>query len=140
VTAYVIDASVVVKWFIPEAHSESALRLKDVVDVRLHAPAFLALEIGNVLAKKRRRDELSSADTEDIWRAFRRAPIHRHTDDTLVLAAFHLAYQTKTSLYDNLYLALGVKLDIPLLTADRKFYDALRMAPYRDRMCWIDNV
>ena len=65
--AYIIDASVVVKWFIPEEHSEPALRLKDS-DARLHAPAFLTLEVGNVLYKKRRRGELTTRDAEDIWR------------------------------------------------------------------------
>lgn len=138
-TGYVLDASVMMKWFVPEAHSESALRLKEM-DVRLHAPAFLALEVGNVLAKKRRRDELSQAEAEDIWRAFRQAPIHRHADDPLVLAAFDLAYQTRTSLYDNLYLALGAKLGIPFLTADRTFYRALQTTPYSNRVCWIEDI
>ena len=59
--AYIIDASVVVKWFIPEEHSEPALRIKDS-DARLHAPAFLTLEVGNVLSKKRRRAELTTRD------------------------------------------------------------------------------
>lgn len=138
-TAYVLDASVIVKWFIPEARSEPALRLKEV-DVRLHAPAFVTLEIGNVLAKKRRRDEISHEEAEDIWRAFRQAPIHRHADDTLVLAAFDLAQQTRTSLYDSLHLALGVKLDIPFLTADRKFYQALQASPYRKQLRWIEDL
>lgn len=138
-TAYVLDASVIVKWFVPEVHSNPAVRLKEM-DAQLHAPAFLTLEVGNVLAKKRRRDEISHAEAEDIWRAFRRAPIHRHADDTLVLAAFDLTQQTQTSLYDNLYLALSVKLDIPFLTADRKFYQALQHSQYRIRLRWIEDL
>ena len=47
-TACVIDASVIVKWFVPEDHSELALRLKHT-GTRLPAPAFLTLEVGNVL-------------------------------------------------------------------------------------------
>jgi len=139
VTAYVLDASVVVKWFIPETHSESALKLREM-DGRFHAPAFVTLEIGNVLAKKRRRNELTHEEAEDIWRAFRRAPIQRHADETLVLAAFDLAQQTHTTLYDNLYLALGIELDIPCVTADRKFYQALRTTPYRHRVSWIEDL
>lgn len=138
-TAYVLDAGVVIKWFIPEAHSERALRLKEA-EARFHAPAFLTLEIGNVLVKKRRRDELTHAEAEDIWRAFRMAPIKRHADDTLVLAAFDLAQQTQTTLYDNLYLALGVDLDIPFMTADRKFYQAIQATPHRHRVHWIEDL
>ena len=45
-----------------------------------------------------------------------------------------------TSLYDNLYLALGVKLDVPYLTADRKFYQALQSTQYRSRLLWIEDL
>lgn len=138
-TGYVIDASVIAKWFIPEAYSEPALRLKHT-DAHLHAPAFLTLEVGNVLAKKRRRGELTAQDAEDIWRAFRCAPVHRHADETLVLAAFDLAHLTKQSLYDSLYLALAMKLDLPFLTADRKCYRALQHGEYRSRLRWIEDL
>lgn len=136
---YVVDASVILKWFVPEKHSESALRLKES-PARLHAPAFLTLEVGNVLSKRRRRGEITEPEAEEIWRAFRRAPIHRHLDDALVLAAFDLAHLTKQSLYDSLYLTLAVKLEMPFLTADRKFYQALQHSQYRDRLCWIEDL
>jgi len=138
VTAYIIDASVILKWFIPEEHGERALRLKDS-DARLHAPAFLTLEVGNVLSKKRRRGELAAQDTEDIWRAFRRAPLRWHSDETLVLAAFDLAQSTKQSLYDSLYLALAMELNLPFLTADRKFYNGLQHSEYHSRLLWIED-
>lgn len=135
--AYIIDASVVLKWFIPEEHCEQALRLKD--SDRLHAPAFLMLEVGNVLSKKRRRGELTAQDIEDIWRAFRQAPIRRYTDETLVLTAFDLAHHTKQSLYDCLYLALAMQLNLSFLTADRKFYQSLKHGEYRSRLLWIED-
>ena len=134
-----LDASVVIKWFVPEAHSESALKLKSA-DGRFHAPAFLTLEIGNVLAKKRRRQELTPTEVEAVWRAFRQATIRRHADETLVLAAFDLAQQTRTALYDNLYLALAVELNIPFVTADRKFYQALESTPYHQRILWVEDL
>jgi predicted nucleic acid-binding protein len=139
VNAYVLDASVVVKWFIPEAHSESALKLKEG-DARFHAPAFLTLEIRNVLAKKRRRNELTHEEAEDIWRAFWRTPIRRYVDETLALAAFDLAQYTRSSLEDNLYLALGIERDIPFVTADRKSDQTLRATPYRRLVSWIEDL
>lgn len=137
--AYIIDASVILKWFIPEEHSERALRLKDS-GARLHAPAFLTLEVGNVLSKKCRRGELTAQDTEDIWRAFRQAPIRRHADERLVLAAFDLAHHTKQGLYDSLYLALAMQLKLSFLTADRKFYQSLQQGEYRSRLLWIEDL
>ncbi len=47
---YVVDASVAVKWFVPEAHSDSALRLRDQAHT-LHVPAFFTLEFANACAK-----------------------------------------------------------------------------------------
>lgn len=137
--AYVIDASVILKWFIPEQHSERALRLKDS-DARLHASAFLTLEVGHVLSRKRRRGELTTQDAEDIWRAFRCAPIRRYADETLVLAAFDLAHHTKQSLYDSLYLALAMQLNLSFLTADRKFYNGLQHSEYHSRLLWIEDL
>lgn len=138
-TAYVIDASVILKWFVPEQYSEPALRLK-YTGAHLHAPAFLTLEVGNVLSKKRRRGELTAQDAEEIWRAFRLSPVRRHADETLVLAAYDLAHFTKQSLYDSLYLALAVKLGMPFLTADQKFYQALQHGEYRSRLRWIEDL
>ncbi len=138
-TAYVIDASVIVKWFVPETHAESALRLKPA-GAHLHAPTFVTLEVGNVLLKKRHRGELTDRDAEDIWQAFRLAPVRRHADNPLVLAAFDLAHLTRQTLYDSLYLALALKLDVPFLTADRKFYQALQRSQYCHRLLWIEDL
>jgi len=57
VSHYVVDASVAVKWFVPEGHSDSALRLRDQTHT-LHVPAFFTLEFANALCKKLRREEL----------------------------------------------------------------------------------
>jgi len=138
-SAYVIDASIILKWFVPENYSEQALRLKHA-GAQFHAPAFLTLEVGNVLSKKRRRGELAMQDAEDVWQAIRLAPIRRHADETLVLAAFDLAHVTKQSLYDSLYLALAMKLDLAFLTADGKFYHALQYSHYAKWLHWIEDL
>jgi predicted nucleic acid-binding protein len=138
-TPYVVDASVILKWFIPERHSESALRLRSPA-YRLHAPAFILLEVGNVLCTKRRRGEISEATADDIWRGFRQAPLRRHADEPLIPAAFDLAIRTKQSLYDCLYLALAIKLEGTALTADRKFFQALRGSQYSMHVCWVEDL
>jgi len=52
---YVLDANVVVKWFIPEVDSDKADRL--LADFRSHrldiiAPDILVVEVGNTLWKR----------------------------------------------------------------------------------------
>ena len=118
-TTYVIDASVVLKWLIPETHSEPALRVKHAA-IRLHAPALLTLEVANVLSKKRRRGEVPEPEIEPFGMHFgwRRSVV------TLMIRWFSppsTLPPDQESLYDNLYLALAIKLDIPFLTADQKF-------------------
>ena len=56
----VVDASVATKWVVPEDDSELAEMLLTST-ARLHAPAFLAMEVANALWLKMRRGELDDA-------------------------------------------------------------------------------
>ena len=47
----VVDASVAVKWFVPENHSNEAIRLLDV-GFRRHIPVLLHTEVGQTIWKK----------------------------------------------------------------------------------------
>ena len=47
----VIDASVAVKWFIPEIHSQTAVKLL-AGKKTLYAPDLIYAEVGNTLWKK----------------------------------------------------------------------------------------
>ncbi|HJT21636.1 MAG TPA: type II toxin-antitoxin system VapC family toxin [Nitrospira sp.] len=138
-SGYVVDVSVLIKWFIPEIHSETALRVRRAAH-RLHIPAFLMLELSNVLAKKIRRDELTRAEGEVILKEVRHLPLRRHADKRLVSAAYRLALDTQRSVYDCLYLALAEAVDGAVLTADRKFYTALAMGPYGRKVMWVEDL
>lgn len=50
-TRYVVDASVAIKWFLPEVHSEPASRLLRE-ERYLLVPDLIWAEFGNVLGKK----------------------------------------------------------------------------------------
>lgn len=136
---YVVDASVAIKWFIPEVHSEAAIRARHSSH-RLHVPAFLMLELGNVVAKKIRRDELTRVEGEAILKDLRHLPLQRHADDRLFGSAYTLALDTHRSLYDCLYLALAEAVDGKMITADRKFYAALAEGPYGRRVLWVEDL
>ncbi len=136
---YVIDASVAIKWFIPEIHSDAALRAWHIGH-RLDIPAFLFLELGNVLTKKIRRQELSSTECDAILKELKHLPLHRHADDQLFPAAYRLALDTHRSLYDCLYLALAEVVDGIMVTADQKFCTALANGPYAHRVLWVEDL
>ena len=138
-SGYVVDASVAIKWFIPEIHSEAALQVRMSRD-RLHAPAFMTLQLGNVIAKKIRRRELTREDGKTILKELRHLPYQQHAVERLFPAAYELALDTRQSLYDCLYLALAEAIDGRMITADLKFYQALTSGPYTHRLLWVEDL
>lgn len=136
---YVVDASVAIKWFVPEIHSDAALRAQHS-GTHLHIPAFMVLELGNVLAKKLRRNELTPGDGETILRELKRLPLQHHADARLFAAAYQLALNTRRSLYDCLYLALAEAIDGVMVTADHKFFASLTNGPYGRRVMWVGDL
>ena len=70
-SAFVVDASVVVKWFVPEIHSQAARRLL-ILSHAYFAPDLLFAETANAIWKKIRRGELTTVRgqqlVEDIGR------------------------------------------------------------------------
>ncbi|MDR4494198.1 MAG: type II toxin-antitoxin system VapC family toxin [Nitrospirales bacterium] len=49
-TGYVIDASVAIKWFIPEIHSDAARHVSPI-QAPLHVPDFIRLKVAVELGK-----------------------------------------------------------------------------------------
>ena len=139
VSAFVVDASVGAKWWFPEAHHEAALRLRDPAH-DLHAPELFDLEICSVVCKRVRRGEITVRDGDHVVALLERVPVRRHRDGDLLPPAVAIAHTTRHSLYDCLYLALAVILDAPLVTADERFYRALRAARAQQHVVWVDDL
>jgi len=136
---FVVDASVAVKWLFPEPQRADALRLQRP-EAMLHAPDFIQLEVVNVVAKRLRRGLLPHEDASLAFGLARSLPVAFHSWLDLLAPAFRLAADTRRSMYDCLYLALAVRLDAQLVTADRKFFDALADGPFAAHLCWIEDV
>jgi len=139
VSTIVIDASVAVKWFLPEPHAEAARRVLSGRREFL-APDLIWAEVGNVLWKKSARAEISSEVACAILRDFRRFPLQTYTAGTLLDPAWDLAVRFRISVYDSLYLALAVNRDCKLLTADRQFYDTLKRTPFASTLVWVEQM
>jgi len=63
-----------------------------------------------------------------------------HPDEPLFPKAFEIANETGRSLYDCLYLSLAVSLDAQMVTADLRFYNALKDGDYRAKLLWIEDI
>lgn len=60
-SAYVIDASVAIKWMLSEPNTPEALRLR-ASGSPLHAPALLDVELASVLLKKVRQRAITLSE------------------------------------------------------------------------------
>jgi predicted nucleic acid-binding protein len=126
----VIDASVVIKWFVSEPDADVALRLLDV-EKRFLAPDHLFAETANVVWKHVRRHHFSTDFGYDVVRGIGRAAagIDLISCDVLAANAYKIAVAYDRSVYDAMYVALAQQRDTRLITADDRLYNALARVP-----------
>ena len=121
----VVDASVAVKWVLPEPASERAVALR-TTDEDLIAPSLACAEIGSAIWRTVLRGDLSAADASDYLKVVvahyqRIVPLVELTD-----AAITLALRLKHPIYDCFYLALAERERCPLVTADARLIAAAK--------------
>jgi predicted nucleic acid-binding protein len=135
-TSLVIDASVAIKWFLPEVHSVSAIRLLDAGH-ELLAPDLIFAECGNVLWKKWLRQELEPEVIPAILGDLRRMNMQIVPTAVLAGEASAIAVSYRQSFYDSLYLALAVLTQSHMVTADEKLCNALMSTPLAARVVML---
>jgi predicted nucleic acid-binding protein len=135
----VVDASVVIKWHVTEIHSDAAQRLLADDGPALHVPDLMFPEVGNILWKKIRRGELTEEQARGIAHLVVAAPLEVHPSAPLMEAAFEIATRTGRTVYDSLYVALAVRLDCRLVTADERLRNALKEGPLGDYILWVED-
>ena len=87
---FVIDASVIAKWFFREERSDSALRLLDE-EHELSSPDLLLPEVGNAVWKRIRRGEISRDSGQSILAALRNGCVIFHGSGPLMSLALEIA-------------------------------------------------
>ncbi len=124
---YVLDCSVVVKWFVPEPLSEIAeqvLARHESGEISLVAPNTIVAEFGHSLRKHvigrfLQPERALSSLGQFLGMKFDRAAAEPLAENALRLAIAHSA-----TFYDALYLALAERADIVVLTADDRMATA----------------
>jgi predicted nucleic acid-binding protein len=138
VSRLVVDASVAVKWFVPEELSGAARRWLQA-EHELLAPDLLWAELGNVLWKKHRRRELEQPTAIRLFRDFTRIPVQSYSSRHWAGAALALAVRHGVTVYDGLYLALAVAQQCRLVTADSRLHETCRGGMLRRFVAWVEE-
>lgn len=132
----IVDASVAVKWLVPEDGTAIAETL--IGRPRLIAPEFLMAEVGNALWKRRRRGEstgdgIELAGLANIFAQL--VPTIELVDSALVLAS-----RLDHSMYDCLYLALAERENVPIVTGDARFLAVCRAHGLGHRIVMLADI
>jgi predicted nucleic acid-binding protein len=123
----VIDASVAVKWVVPEAGSDAAIAL---LGRELWAPSLWLAEAANALRKKSRRGEITEDEARLRAQDLVDAPIEPIELPVLLPSAMRMTGELGHSIYDCFYLAAALLRDTTLVTDDRRFAAKVGSHPY----------
>ena len=127
-STFVVDASVVIKWFVPEVHGDAARRLLEYSHQYV-APDLLFAETANAVWKKVRRGELSSRHGQRLVTDLGRVAVETVSCRALAADAHALATRIGRTVYDAIYLTLAVQLETRMITADERLARALAEIP-----------
>ncbi len=128
----VVDASVALKWVMPELGSANAAALRRQ-DADLVAPSLVIAEIGNALWKKVLRGEI---ERNDALPALRLAVLQFSAIiplEDLADAALDAAIGLRQPIHACFYLVLAQREQAPLVTADDDMLAAARKAKIKVR-------
>lgn len=121
----VIDASVAVMWFVPEAYTHNANRLLGP-GYDLIAPDLVTLEVASALLKALRRKAVDDQHAADSLRGLPSTPIRTFPASDYLSVAFQMARLHGGSLYDAIYISLARALDAPIVTNDARLAEVAR--------------
>lgn len=122
----VIDASVLVKWYVQETHSGKAIRLRDRHvngEIELAAPFLIFYETLNAL---KYTGLFSTKELKEIALSIRNYGIKLFAPEKKAIEfALEAAQNHKLTIYDGSYLGLAMSLGAEFITADQKLIDQL---------------
>ncbi|MDD5622019.1 MAG: type II toxin-antitoxin system VapC family toxin [Actinomycetota bacterium] len=119
---YVLDASVIIKWYYFE--NESDLEVADYIhekvigdEIIIASPDLMVYEVLNFFIFK---PKIPYGKIADMLSELNDIVFIINTDISIQKKAFEISRKISSSIYDSLYLALSQSLDCPLITADSK--------------------
>lgn len=135
----VLDASVGIKWFLPENLSTEAHILFEKESI-FEVPDLFFIEIDAILSKRVRIGELKANKAREIASVVRDISFLTTEYKALNNVALGIATAYYISLYDAVYLTLAVIKDTKMITADQKLVRAVEGSPLEPYVMSLENV
>jgi predicted nucleic acid-binding protein len=129
----VIDASVALKWVLPEPDSAKAEELLAAGTI-LIAPTLIVSEVCNAAWKRLRRGETTAQHAGWIAGRIGTLGMMLIEDQTVAAAAMHIACRLDHPVYDCFYLAVAEQRDARMITADRRLIARLQGTAWEHRV------
>ncbi len=126
----VVDASVAVKWLVPEEKDADLAERLRTGHRELYAPRLMAVEVGNAIWVKARRGSIDRAHAGMLAARIARFPVVWFEEEAFAGNAVRLALDLDVPIYDCVYLALARRLGARLATADVRFARAAAAGGY----------
>jgi predicted nucleic acid-binding protein len=136
----VIDASVLIKFYVPEILSDRAQEVMSWVadgKLMLLAPDLLYPETGNILWKKQRLHELTPDEVEEIVDAITSLPIKIEYSRQIMPLSVSIALHSGITVYDAMYVAVAGIYETKMITADRRLVGALEKTEFKNNVQWL---
>ena len=126
---YVLDASAALCWVLPRPNSGKALQLRADFQNAVHeliAPSVFSGEVASALTKAERQKLIPVGDARPLLGSVMRTPPVMHPYEPLLDRAVDISSQTRSGLYDCLYVALAEREGCELVTDDQKLIANLK--------------
>lgn len=120
---YVVDASVALKWVLPEPDAAKAIVLRDEFRSGIHqflAHETFAVEVAHALTRAERRGILRPPQALHRLRNILSTVQRLHRSLPLLSRAVELSSLHRIGVYDCLYIALAEREQCALVTADSR--------------------
>lgn len=120
---YVLDASVAVKWVLPEVDSAKAIALRDDYRNGVHklfAPDIFKVEAAHALTRAERRKILRQGEAINRMVLLMQSRPQLRPFSSLLPRALEISSQQRIGVYDCLYVALAEREQCKIVTADQR--------------------
>ena len=126
---FVIDNSIVMAWCFEDESTKYTDAVQEMlINHRAFVPAIWPLEVANVLLVAERIKRISKADSGRFIALLSQLPIEvgQSNPDRVFHDTLNLARQHKLSSYDASYLALAIRMGLPIASLDKAIIRAAK--------------